>query len=99
MTQQEAQHAKGRISLRCRVAGRVQGVFFRASAREVAQRLGLTGYARNLPDGQVEVLICGDRTAVAEMREWLRVGPRQAEVTGVACEAVPYQEHDAFATG
>lgn len=99
MTQQDEHDSNGRICLRCRVAGRVQGVFFRASAREQAQRHGLNGYARNLADGQVEVLICGDRKAVTEMREWLRSGPAQAEVTGVACETVPYQELDSFATG
>jgi acylphosphatase len=86
------------ICFRCVVAGRVQGVFFRASAREQAQRLGLTGYARNLPDGRVEVLACGVPAAVAELREWLRNGPSAAEVTGVACEPVPYQGLTGFAT-
>lgn len=98
MTQQDEQHANSRICLRCRVGGRVQGVFFRATAREQAQRLGVTGYARNLPDGQVEVLICGAGKAVAAMRDWLRSGPPQAEVTGIACEPVGYQELDAFTT-
>jgi acylphosphatase len=86
------------ICFRCIVAGRVQGVFFRASAREQAQRLGLTGYARNLPDGRVEVLACGEPAAVNQMREWLRNGPAMADVTGVACEPVPHQNLTAFAT-
>jgi len=72
--------------MRCHVAGHVQGVFFRASAREEATRLGVTGYARNLPDGRVEVLACGTPEAVGELRDWLRRGPPQAQVTGVACE-------------
>jgi acylphosphatase len=55
------------------VGGRVQGVFFRASTREQAVRLGVTGYARNLPDGQVEVLVCGDPQAVGQLKDWLRV--------------------------
>jgi acylphosphatase len=72
------------ICVRCYVAGLVQGVFFRASTREQALRLGLTGYARNLPDGRVEVLVCGAQQGVAELQDWLRVGPPHARVTGVA---------------
>jgi acylphosphatase len=83
MDEQQVDH---RVCFRCLVGGRVQGVFFRASAREQAVRLGVTGYARNLPDGRVEVLACGAPQAVAQLRDWLRVGPPRAEVTGVACE-------------
>jgi acylphosphatase len=86
------------ICVRCTVAGQVQGVFFRASAREEALRLGLTGQARNLPDGRVEVLACGEPDAVNGLREWLRRGPPQAQVTGVACEAVPYRAVSGFTT-
>ncbi|TVQ84389.1 MAG: acylphosphatase [Chromatiaceae bacterium] len=87
-----------RICLLCHVAGRVQGVFFRASAREEAQRRGITGYARNLPDGRVEVLACGPADTVAELREWLRRGPPGAEVTGVACEVESYRSITGFST-
>lgn len=86
------------ICFRCVVAGRVQGVFFRATAREQAMRLGLTGYARNLPDGRVEVFACGPADAVGALREWLRNGPPQAQVTGVACEPAPFQALSGFAT-
>jgi acylphosphatase len=65
------------------VRGRVQGVFFRASTRDVAVPLGLTGYANNLPDGSVEVLACGERGAVSELQRWLSVGPPMATVSGV----------------
>jgi len=91
------QQADRQVCIRCQVAGRVQGVFFRASAREQAVRLGLTGYARNLPDGRVEVLVCGEPRAVDQLREWLRVGPPQAAVTGVAFEAQDYQPFQGFA--
>jgi acylphosphatase len=87
-----------KVCFRCIVAGRVQGVFLRASAREQALRLGLTGYARNLADGRVEVLACGSPEAVAQLRDWLRVGPPMAEVTGIACEAVSFQLLSGFAT-
>jgi acylphosphatase len=87
-----------RICFRCLVAGRVQGVFFRASAREQAQHLGLTGYARNLTDGRLEVLVCGEPDAVGQLREWLRTGPPAADVTGVACEPSAFQDLSGFDT-
>jgi acylphosphatase len=83
------------VCYRCVVGGRVQGVFFRASTREQAVRLGVTGYARNLPDGQVEVLVCGEPQAVGQLKDWLRVGPPQAVVSVVACEPLDYRPmHD-----
>lgn len=86
------------ICIRCTVAGHVQGVFFRASAREQAQRRGVTGHARNLPDGRVEVLACGAPEDVNALREWLRHGPAQARVTGVACEPEVFRVLAGFAT-
>jgi acylphosphatase len=88
-----------RICVRCYVAGLVQGVFFRASTREQALSLGLSGYARNLPDGRVEVLACGPLKAVDQLRDWLREGPPSARVTGVACETLPLQAVSGFSTG
>ncbi|MBK5936104.1 acylphosphatase [Halorhodospira halophila] len=71
---------------RCTISGRVQGVCFRAATQEQAVRLGVTGYARNLRDGRVEVLACGPPEAVAQLREWLHQGPPAASVTAVHCE-------------
>lgn len=87
-----------RVCFRCLVAGRVQGVFFRAATREQALRYGLTGYARNLPDGRVEVMVCGEPDQVGQLREWLRNGPPMADVTGVACEPGPFQHLSGFDT-
>jgi len=87
------------ICVRCYVGGRVQGVFFRATTREQAQRLGLTGYANNLPDGRVEVLACGAPEAVEKLKHWLRQGPPMAEVSGVACETTAWQDLSGFSTG
>lgn len=74
------------MSANCRqwlVAGKVQGVFFRASAQAEAQRLDLRGYVRNLPDGRVEVVACGPNAALNELREWLNHGPSQARVDDI----------------
>ena len=65
------------------VHGRVQGVGFRYTARALASRLGLAGYARNRPDGAVEVAIEGDEASVGLMLTWLQSGPRSAEVESV----------------
>ena len=62
------------------VAGRVQGVCFRAGTREQAMRLGLRGHARNLDDGSVEVLAVGDGAAIDDLAAWLRAGPPRARV-------------------
>jgi acylphosphatase len=71
------------IARRCLVSGRVQGVFFRASTRAKALQLGCTGYARNLPDGRVEVLVVGDAIAAQALIDWLWIGPPSAQVTQV----------------
>jgi acylphosphatase len=68
------------------VSGRVQGVFYRASAREQARALGLTGHAHNLPDGRVEVLACGDLAALDALERWLWEGPEAAMVEAVTRE-------------
>lgn len=68
---------------RFRVSGRVQGVFYRAATQDAARGLGLTGWVRNLPGGDVELVACGDETKLKRLEEWLWQGPRHAQVTGV----------------
>ena len=68
---------------KCLVGGRVQGVFYRASAARRAQELHLQGYARNLPDGRVEVLACGEEPAVSAFVSWLWIGSSASQVTSV----------------
>ena len=80
------------------VTGRVQGVFFRASTRDVAVGLSLTGYAKNLPDGSVEVFACGRTDAVDKLAAWLLDGPRMATVTNIRAESLTYQDFGAFST-
>ena len=71
---------------RFRVSGRVQGVFFRASTRQQALRLGLSGSARNLDDGRVEVIAAGDGQSLESLARWLQEGPPAAKVTEVVRE-------------
>jgi acylphosphatase len=80
------------IARRCHVAGRVQGVFYRASTRDRARELGVTGHARNLPDGRVEVLACGKPEAVEELCRWLWQGSPSSQVTAVEVSTVPVSE-------
>ena len=68
------------------VSGRVQGVAYRAHTRHQALALGLTGYARNLPDGRVEVLAMGAPAALDALERWLRQGPPAARVASVQRE-------------
>jgi acylphosphatase len=70
------------------ISGRVQGVFFRASTARRAMDLQLTGYAKNLPDGRVEVLVCGEPASVDALCDWLWEGPPVARVTNVVIREV-----------
>ncbi|WLQ17353.1 acylphosphatase [Hahella aquimaris] len=82
MKVQDKQH------IRAWVSGKVQGVWYRNSTRQVAERLQVHGYAKNLPDGRVEVLAYGDAKAVSQLIDWLHDGPEAAIVTEVKTEQV-----------
>jgi acylphosphatase len=71
------------VRRRLRVTGRVQGVWYRESCREVADRLGVAGSVRNRADGSVEVLAEGPPQEVEALVAWCRSGPPAAEVTRV----------------
>lgn len=71
------------------VSGRVQGVFYRASARDEARRLALTGWIRNLDDGRVEVVAAGTGDALRQFAEWLAAGPPAARVDSLTSAASP----------
>ena len=81
----------GEVCRRFLISGRVQGVFFRASAAQEASSLNLRGSAVNLPDGRVEVIVAGSASAVAAMSRWLERGPPLARVEDVA--AMPVDPH------
>ncbi len=71
------------ICRRSFVSGRVQGVFYRATCVRKAQSLGVRGFARNLDDGRVEVLACGEAAAVEALVAWLWEGSPASKVTAV----------------
>jgi acylphosphatase len=81
------------------IKGRVQGVFFRESTRRVAESLGITGHAINLPNGDVEVMACGDPASLDQLAAYLHEGPTMAVVSGVSSEDVEFVEYVTFTTG
>lgn len=81
------------------ISGRVQGVYFRASSQQQAIDNSLSGYARNLDNGDVEVLLCGQLENIKKMLTWLSHGPEEAEVTQIEHKKVPWQEHHFFSIG
>ena len=87
------------MTVRCRVRGRVQGVFFRDSTRRLAMSLDLRGHALNMPDGSVEVLASGAQEAVAVLRRWLAEGPPRARVDAVECVPVDGDVPGGFRVG
>jgi acylphosphatase len=85
-----------KLGFHCYVSGKVQGVWFRSSTKEKADLWSVTGWARNLPDGRVEVTAYGDKANLTQLYEWLHKGPRLSEVTDVTYEEIAWQEYDGF---
>lgn len=88
--------AKGNAARRWLVRGRVQGVGFRYFAQRAASELELTGYARNLDDGRVEVYAVGPEEKLAQLAGMLHRGPRWADVRGVEEQEAAVEEHGWF---
>ena len=86
--------AETKKTVRSTIHGRVQGVFFRDTARHVARRLNIKGSAVNLSDGTVEVIAEGAPSAVKQFQSWLAIGPDMATVTKV--ETVDIESHVEF---
>lgn len=86
------------VCQRCLVSGRVQGVWYRASTQEQAQKLDVSGYAKNLADGRVEVFACGEAAAVSELCDWLWQGPVGASVDAVECSQAEESAAEGFST-
>jgi acylphosphatase len=75
-----------RQAVRCLVAGRVQGVYYRSATADEAARLSLDGWVKNLADGRVEVVAAGEPESIAALARWLWKGPPTARVDAVYVE-------------
>jgi acylphosphatase len=87
------------VSYIAHISGKVQGVYFRVSSQQKAIDFGLSGYAKNLSDGDVEVFLSGKQENVDKMLSWLKHGPEQAQVTQMKQKKVDWQAHSFFSIG
>lgn len=85
-----------KICKHCLITGKVQGVFYRQTTQEKAKALGLTGWVRNLPNGSVECVICGDEDAVQSLCDWLWLGSDAANVTDVKVNEHDFEAYQDF---
>ncbi len=85
-----------KFGIHCFVSGKVQGVWFRASTQDIARELNLTGWAKNLTDGRVEVMAFGEPENLKRLHQWLHNGPALANVTEVTYEEIVWQDHERF---
>ncbi len=72
-----------KVSAHVEVSGKVQGVFFRATAKKIAEKNNLTGWVKNLSNGNVEAIVSGDKDSVERFIEWCKLGPENAKVETV----------------
>lgn len=85
-----------KLCMHCFVSGKVQGVWFRDSAKSEAEKLGITGWVRNRSDGRMEVLAFSDKKNLEDFYFWLKRGPKLAKVTELVREDLPWQHVEAF---
>lgn len=85
-----------RKTLRIRVTGKVQGVWYRQHTREKALELGLSGWVCNEKDGSVSVLVTGESSRVEELANWCRTGSPRSQVSGITIQEELLQEFDSF---
>lgn len=78
------------------IKGRVQGVYYRASAKEAADKLGITGWVKNTPDGNVEILAQGSDEAIDKFIDWCKQGPEHAIVKEVVISKAPDGAFEGF---
>lgn len=85
-----------KICRHCYVSGKVQGVFYRQNTKQQAKNLNLTGWVKNLTDGRVELVVCGDEENVNKLLAWLPEGPPSAKVDDIVTDELEYQEYTGF---
>ncbi|NAW66982.1 acylphosphatase [Photobacterium halotolerans] len=84
------------ICVLVRVTGQVQGVGFRFHTAHEGLKIGVSGYAKNLPDGSVEVLACGKAEKVEQLVDWLARGPRTSRVDSLSRDDLEWRAIDGF---
>lgn len=75
------------------IKGKVQGVFFRASAKDSADEIGVSGWVKNTEDGNVEAMANGNEAQIQKFIEWCKTGPRRAVVSDIV---ITYKEEEIF---
>jgi acylphosphatase len=83
-------------TIRITVSGRVQGVYYRQSAKEKATALNITGTIQNNPDKTVTIVATGSEESLSLLRDWCRKGPARAVVSGVGVSALPLTDFAGF---
>lgn len=87
-------------TLHLSIKGKVQGVFYRASAKEIAEKLGITGWIKNTDEGDVEAVVTGSHPQLQAFVAWCKTGPKRANVTEViSTEVVEKTFKDFSVTG
>jgi len=84
------------VARRLSIHGRVQGVWYRASAQAEAGRLGLRGWVRNRHDGSVEAVVIGMQTAINDFIDWAQLGPPKAQVLRIEISAADEEPTEGF---
>lgn len=85
-----------KICVHCIIKGRVQGVWYRDSARTKARELGISGWIKNVKHGDVETVACGEPEQVEKFKQWLKIGPMLAKVKSLECQEIPTESFDNF---
>jgi len=83
-------------TVRLTIKGKVQGVFYRATAKDVAELAGVKGWVRNLPDNNVEITATASEETLQKFIDWCKQGPAKARVDEVIVEELEFQEFNGF---
>ncbi len=83
-------------TIRLIIQGKVQGVFFRATARDIADDLGIKGWVRNLPDRNVEIRATATEALLQKFIDWCKLGPPKAKVDDEIVEELDLEEFNSF---
>ena len=83
-------------TIRLTIKGKVQGVFYRATAKDVADQLGIKGWVKNLPDKNVEIRAIASEEILQKFIDWCKQGPPKARVEDVIVEELDFEEFKGF---